>query len=472
MNQKAIFRSNWEDGSVETDCEVTPSGEIINIETIEPQFDAQQLESQEVELKTSEKVFQVTTTDEGDLVITENHPSIRYQMRLLDGILFPYGNEKVSYLGYGIFDGLEERWMCCPTAPEKPYIAAGGPSATYLFPENVDMHEWSKFSSSIEVSNKNVAISSRYDNRYDCPKCHHQWGDTHDRSVIDSCSQCGEKNIIPSKSELVCHIADVSISASDIERFTPYIGVAGGVPGFEIDCCVYSKMVCFSDYGYAFILHLYNSTEGVYSQGVLYTLEGNSLADRVASTAHDYSASIAGEWELPAIDGSIFMIGLSIAEPKTISLPVFGIEVTLTGDYGGAITSMLHEGYSEYDAGIDAIESMILAHAIAGIDISSASYLEGIEIAVLSLANNTADETGSGSMNMVTGIHPDSHNQNATLTRLDSGVYVSVAINLSTSAFSSDESTVAKELVSTVAPLLAQDGIESIDVEIGIESSN
>tara|TARA_B100000446_G_scaffold184352_1_gene206210 strand:- start:77810 stop:78388 length:579 start_codon:yes stop_codon:yes gene_type:complete len=173
MNQQAIYRSIWEEGTVETDCEVTPSGEIINIDTVEPQFDAQHLESEEVELKTSGKVFQVSTNEDGDPVIPELY---------------------------------------------------------------------------------------------------------------------------------------------ELNRFDPY--------------------------------------------------EESGMSD---------------------LDAQF--------EPKVISLDAFGIEVTLTGDGGGSITSTLKEGHPEYDAVIDGIESMILAHAIAGIDVNSPSYLEGIETAVLGAANNTDDET-------------------------------------------------------------------------------
>ena len=71
MNQQAIYRSIWEEGTVETDCEVNPSGEIINIDTVEPQFDAQHLESEEVEIKTSGEVFKVSTNEDGDPIIPE-----------------------------------------------------------------------------------------------------------------------------------------------------------------------------------------------------------------------------------------------------------------------------------------------------------------------------------------------------------------------------------------------------------------
>ena len=67
----------------------------------------------------------------------------------------------------------------------------------------------------------------------------------------------------------------------------------------------------------------------------------------------------------------------------------FGIIVTLE-DGGGSITSDLQEDEMspEYSGAVDAIESLVLAHAMAGIDITSAAYLEGIETAVIGCANN------------------------------------------------------------------------------------
>jgi hypothetical protein len=91
---------------------------------------------------------------------------------------------------------------------------------------------------------------------------------------------------------------------------------------------------------------------------------------------------------------------------RTIILPCYGIVVNLdTEDSGaGAISSDLHEergletlrsalarteaGFDRYDGAIDAIESLILAHAVAGIDISSPAYIEGVKTAVEACANN------------------------------------------------------------------------------------
>ncbi len=108
---------------------------------------------------------------------------------------------------------------------------------------------------------------------------------------------------------------------------------------------------------------------------------------------------------------------------KTIDLLCFGIKVNLTGDGGGSITSDLKEicpycdhidcSFScdgsvsqfddpeknlqteeeqqnrvNYNAAMDALESLIMAHAIAGIDIENPAYIEGIETAVNSIGNN------------------------------------------------------------------------------------
>ena len=84
---------------------------------------------------------------------------------------------------------------------------------------------------------------------------------------------------------------------------------------------------------------------------------------------------------------------------KTIELPCFGIVVEIE-DGGGTISSDLKvevtdynecdygSAQEEYNTAMDAIESVILAHACAGIDIKSPAYIEGIEVAVQSCADN------------------------------------------------------------------------------------
>jgi hypothetical protein len=103
---------------------------------------------------------------------------------------------------------------------------------------------------------------------------------------------------------------------------------------------------------------------------------------------------------------------------EVIKFPVYGIEVTLGRDAGGklnggSITSELHEEVPEepegglnagddyefkyeewmaaekYDAAMHAIESLILAHTVAGVDVLSPDYLEGIETAVEACGNHS-----------------------------------------------------------------------------------
>lgn len=77
-----------------------------------------------------------------------------------------------------------------------------------------------------------------------------------------------------------------------------------------------------------------------------------------------------------------------------IKLPIYGIEVHLDNHGGGCITStdLKTEHNDEedelYNAAMDGIESMILAHSCAGVDITTKEYLEGITTSVEACANN------------------------------------------------------------------------------------
>ena len=84
---------------------------------------------------------------------------------------------------------------------------------------------------------------------------------------------------------------------------------------------------------------------------------------------------------------------------RKIRLPCYGITVTLVRGNGadepgsGAIASDLHAaGRSaadrQYNAAIDGLESLILAHACAGVDVESPAYVEGVETAVEAIANH------------------------------------------------------------------------------------
>lgn len=75
-------------------------------------------------------------------------------------------------------------------------------------------------------------------------------------------------------------------------------------------------------------------------------------------------------------------------------LPTYDMEVNVDGD-SGTIMSNLKKDVSLDDtellAAINAIEAMVLAHAIAGIDIETPAYLEGIETTVEAAFNHYSD---------------------------------------------------------------------------------
>lgn len=83
---------------------------------------------------------------------------------------------------------------------------------------------------------------------------------------------------------------------------------------------------------------------------------------------------------------------------KEIKLPIGGIVVTIDYDsedrpVSGNISTQLKvdiedEGDELYNAAMDAIESIVLAHAMAEIDIQSNGYIEGLETAITSCDNN------------------------------------------------------------------------------------
>ena len=67
----------------------------------------------------------------------------------------------------------------------------------------------------------------------------------------------------------------------------------------------------------------------------------------------------------------------------TITLPCFGIAIEVTGNAGKITSDLKGDGDNdELAAAMDAIESLILAHAFAGIDVASPAYVQGIETAV------------------------------------------------------------------------------------------
>jgi hypothetical protein len=89
---------------------------------------------------------------------------------------------------------------------------------------------------------------------------------------------------------------------------------------------------------------------------------------------------------------------------KVIRLPISGIVVTLGEpdperqgcSLGGTITSKLKvtaddrdpEDAHAWNAAVDVLESLVLAHACAGLDITTPAYLEGIESALDAINDN------------------------------------------------------------------------------------
>ncbi len=83
---------------------------------------------------------------------------------------------------------------------------------------------------------------------------------------------------------------------------------------------------------------------------------------------------------------------------REIRLPCYAINIRLDGQDSpkgppcGTITSELKvpgraAADRAYNAAIDGLESLILAHACAGIDVTSPAYIEGIETAVEAIVN-------------------------------------------------------------------------------------
>lgn len=96
---------------------------------------------------------------------------------------------------------------------------------------------------------------------------------------------------------------------------------------------------------------------------------------------------------------------------KEIDLPCFKIHIELFAKHndrndtfrGGTLTSEgLHEEDNEkfdrieraewetYEAAVNTLESLILAHAVAGVDVESLAYIEGIETTVDAVLNHLA----------------------------------------------------------------------------------
>lgn len=80
---------------------------------------------------------------------------------------------------------------------------------------------------------------------------------------------------------------------------------------------------------------------------------------------------------------------------KSIDLPCYNIRVAIYENGAGTITSDLFKDLddnfdevdSQLESSIEAITSLILAHACAGVNIGSLGYIEGIETTIEAILN-------------------------------------------------------------------------------------
>ena len=75
--------------------------------------------------------------------------------------------------------------------------------------------------------------------------------------------------------------------------------------------------------------------------------------------------------------------------PKVIKLPIDNIVVTIDDNHC-YISSEISDGTigGDFDIAAHIIESMILAHAAAGVDIESPAYVSGIKVVVEAAMNH------------------------------------------------------------------------------------
>lgn len=75
MNKPAVFRSYWEGGIIESDCEVTPLGGIVNIESVEPPIPPGLVFTapDDILIKETGQVFTLSEDLENEPVIDDNN---------------------------------------------------------------------------------------------------------------------------------------------------------------------------------------------------------------------------------------------------------------------------------------------------------------------------------------------------------------------------------------------------------------
>lgn len=90
---------------------------------------------------------------------------------------------------------------------------------------------------------------------------------------------------------------------------------------------------------------------------------------------------------------------------KVIKLPIYDIVLNIDGNRGGIASSLCdverepNHGFCDcpdcleelHEAAMNAIESLILAHAIGGVDVESPAYIKGIQTAVDAIYNHYGD---------------------------------------------------------------------------------
>jgi hypothetical protein len=77
--------------------------------------------------------------------------------------------------------------------------------------------------------------------------------------------------------------------------------------------------------------------------------------------------------------------------PKSIKLPIYNIRLVVDGLESGNISSDLPKTCATKSV-VDTIESIILEHACAGVDVESRAYLKGLETAIYAIFNHNVTE--------------------------------------------------------------------------------
>ncbi len=134
-------------------------------------------------------------------------------------------------------------------------------------------------------------------------------------------------------------------------------------------------------------------------QAVVERWEHGDLAEAARTCSEAVDAAIRGEPSQSRTNQRQGILELETHQTRVIRFPCFGIEIRLVWQNGpenpgeGTITSDLRETGDaiearHYNAAIDSLESLILAHACAGVDVESPAYVEGIETAVDAIGNH------------------------------------------------------------------------------------